>query len=485
MASFVRSTSVTSNGSNVIDMCEESVNDIQMEGRNTVTPIGPEKRHREDSDEKDEDEGFITVNRRPTKRLLRSFSDCNDQAENSRESFQVRLSSLEILPKQFSLAKLLKSESIENILKVKYTSPYKVNILFKTEEDANKLLNCKRFNDNNYRCQNMHEVNISYGVVRDIDLEIEEKEILEEFTCEHDIVSVRRLKRLTEEGQWVDSSVVRLAFKSSTLPPYVLVYGCPFKVKPYVFPVTQCAGCWKYGHMKKYCTTRKIVCPKCGQRHENCETKQFCCINCKGAHMALDKNCPIFMKEKKIKSIMSANNCTYKKALTLYQQHNIQARITNSQYNYSNVRENEPNNPTYRDILVDNMRPQTQVLEEDSHDETDEVDTIKEGRVSHTRKKNKQKSYRQQENEVETEEMRQSEPSKDIYPEETTKKREKRSKFSSFLYNLKEIIFSQKNFKEKVYLCLQFIVKEVSSLICDTFMDGKLLELLYKNLYNG
>ncbi|CAH2108204.1 unnamed protein product [Euphydryas editha] len=339
MDSFVRSLSFNSNQSDMMEQCVQEENNVQeIEEVLNEAQRGPEKRTRQEIEEEVDDNGdFVTVNGR-SKRLFRSYSDNNNQGNTTEEiaveksGFVVRLSSKQILPKQFGMAKLLTKENIKNIIAIKYRSPFKVNIMFKTKEDANKLLNCQKFNESEYICQSVDEVTISYGIVRNVDLDVEEKEILEQFKCEYDIVNTKRLRRLTDNGKWVDSSVIRLAFKSSSLPSYIFGYGCRFKVEPYIFPVTQCSGCWRFGHIKKFCPIRKIKCPKCGQDHENCETNIFVCINCKGKHMALDKSCPVFITEKIVKKLMSENNCTYKRALMIYNQSNTQAkRITLSQ----------------------------------------------------------------------------------------------------------------------------------------------------------
>lgn len=83
---------------------------------------------------------------------------------------------------------------------------------------------------------------------------------------------------------------------------------------------------------------KKIVCPKCGGPHPNCETTRYVCVNCKGPHMSLDKTCPIFLKEKNIRKIMSQDNCTYRKALRTFlnekQNHGI---VSNTIYMKSNM----------------------------------------------------------------------------------------------------------------------------------------------------
>ncbi|XP_061716301.1 uncharacterized protein LOC133524348 [Cydia pomonella] len=70
--------------------------------------------------------------------------------------------------------------------------------------------------------------------------------------------------------------------------------------------------------MVRLCPANRPICPKCGKNHENCEKIDFTCSNCGGRHMALSKNCPIYIRERKIRDLMSEFNCSYKRALTLY-----------------------------------------------------------------------------------------------------------------------------------------------------------------------
>lgn len=90
------------------------------------------------------------------------------------------------------------------------------------------------------------------------------------------------------------------------------------KVDPYLFPVTQCSRCWRFGHTLKMCPSERIFCPKCGGKHENCEVTTFKCINCTNNHLALDRSCPAYLKERKIREMMAHFNVSYRKAMTRY-----------------------------------------------------------------------------------------------------------------------------------------------------------------------
>ncbi|CAH1647308.1 unnamed protein product [Spodoptera littoralis] len=354
-------------------VCETSISDMEEEIVNSEQQVNtaerrlttevlrmPEKRVREDSEEIIEDEdGFITV-RKGSKKQARSFSDNSHSSKGGTKSVQSQGNVVSItgkdkvLPKQFGLAKLLKSENIINVIKIQYKNAYKAILEFEDREYAEKLLKCQNLLDLGYRCQLVDEISLSYGVVKQIDLNIDVEEIEHSLECDLEVVSVRRLKRLGMSREWVDSESVRLCFKSSTLPPYVSMYGCRFKVEPYMFPVTQCSGCWRFGHLIKSCPTKIIRCPKCGENHSNCDTTNYKCINCKMPHMALEKSCPIFKKEKEIRKIMCERNTTYRKALSAYLENRktLVEHQTEKESSINTFEHTSNEKTSYRDILV-------------------------------------------------------------------------------------------------------------------------------------
>lgn len=229
------------------------------------------------------------------------------------------INSSEKLPKQFAFAKLLKSNNIERICRVKYINPYKIFIQFENADEAEKLIKCKPLQDLGWRCQKPLEVVVSYGVIKDVELELTEKNILEIISTDRELIAAKRLKRRNKEGNsWDDSETVRLAFKGASLPAFVFIYGLKINVEPYVFPVTQCSRCWRFGHSLRVCPSKKIVCPKCGKGHANCESSIFKCVNCTGNHLSLDRSCPAFKKEKQLRDIMAEFNCSYRKALQMH-----------------------------------------------------------------------------------------------------------------------------------------------------------------------
>lgn len=514
MDSFIRSKSVE---------CDPSGSDIHEDtivNSECVQPLSEnmecgevgeptrysEKRPRQESEEskeKEDNEGFTVVSRK-AKKLLRSFSRRNESRSESEinsdspNNFEVSVTSKKILPKQFGMAKLLKSENISNIIKIKYKGPYKAFIVFKNLEDAEKLLNCPKFVELDYRCQKTDQVNSTYGIVRNADLDIDEEEIMKSYTCKYDILAMKRLKRLTEDGQWVDSEVIRLRFKGPSLPSYISGYGCRFKVEPYTFPVSQCSGCWKFNHSRNYCPTKKIICPKCGEKHDNCATKEFKCINCGGPHIALDKNCPAYLKEKKIREIMSKNNCTYKIALQML----VKQKPTNDYVPEPIHLEertldahtlppgNQPNrNKSYRDALTNKHTTElTQSFSclEETSEEVDNASVILPSRKPAGRRKFriKRKTTERKNNTHHTEE----EGEEDLHPNKSKKYVEnKKSNLGIWktLHRMKDIVLSEKPLEEKINLCIKTILEELTTLFVQTIREGDIINKIFSYLNNG
>lgn len=280
--------------------------------RHDIAETRPTKRGRE------EDEDLWTQVRRYGKRISRRGSyEKTDEVEIKMEAY-ITSAGTE-LPKQFAFARFLKDNMITDVLHIKFINPYKILIQLENEVSLEKLMTCQAAIDKGWRIHKALEVESSYGVIRKVEIDLEEEEILKNISCVAELLSVKRLARRSNDGTgWSASECVRLCFKGSSLPPYVYVHGIRVRVEPYTFPVTQCSLCWAFGHPRKMCPRKKVVCPKCSKHHENCEAATFVCVNCTGNHIALSKKCPVYLKERKIRSIMADFNCTYRKALTMY-----------------------------------------------------------------------------------------------------------------------------------------------------------------------
>lgn len=302
------------NGSSGDEYCESDNGEYFEDEPGEIRP----KRSREDTTESEgteNKEGWKRVGKRGNKeRKLNSHA-----TDYVREDLQVYISSKELLPKQFAMARLLKENDIKDICGVKYLNPFKVRLEFENHVSMEQLYKCENLCTRGWLMHKPMEVNYCNGIIRDVDSELSDEDILKKITCTENIISAKRLNRRDRsDGLWRASEVVRLCFKGSRRPPHVVVDGLRIKVEPYVYPVSQCYKCWKIGHNIRNCPSKTYICPKCGGSHSNCETKSFTCVNCYGRHISMAKICPVYLKERRLRELMSEFNCTYRKALTLY-----------------------------------------------------------------------------------------------------------------------------------------------------------------------
>lgn len=398
---------------------------------------------------------------------------------NSEEQTEICVTSKNTLPKQFALAKLFKDHNITDITKVKYVNPYKIILQFNNKSSAEHFISLPEFSSKlGWRCLKSYEVGLSYGIIRNIDLGLTEDEIMKNMTSDCEIVSLKRQsRRNSEELGWTESEAVRICFKGPSLPSYVYLFELRVKVDPYTFPVSQCSKCWRFGHTQKVCPKR-ITCPKCAGNHGNCVTTSFNCRNCSGNHMAMDKSCPVFEKEKKVRDIMTEYNCTYKRAAEIY--------APSVPFNFNINGEFPPISPRSPVLPVPPSSkqnperiPYNQILTTQA-----QVHKNPESSTSIPRKhKTKQKNNRQgpprgvdfemeyssddSTNNLNTEDQASSKP--------RTKERRKNACGSSWcelLKKLKDIIFLKsisitEKFKSILQVCLEFIISFCANHICD------------------
>ncbi|KAJ8733331.1 hypothetical protein PYW08_001629 [Mythimna loreyi] len=119
------------------------------------------KRGRQEDEEIVEEDNFITVirgHKRPNRNNSINNSLGPEGDKNDEEKHIVCVTGKEMLPKQFGMAKLLRSYNIPNIIRMVYKSAFKVLIYFQNRESANKLLNCENIVKLDYRMQMTDEM---------------------------------------------------------------------------------------------------------------------------------------------------------------------------------------------------------------------------------------------------------------------------------------------------------------------------------------
>ncbi|KAF0754065.1 Nucleic-acid-binding protein from mobile element jockey [Aphis craccivora] len=103
--------------------------------------------------------------------------------------------------------------------------------------------------------------------------------------------------------------------------PSTLVYSLVrIKVSPSIRSPVQCGNCLRFGHTGRFCRS-KPRCSHCSEANHkllSCPTATSTDptgFYCKGSHISSDRNCPEWIKQKKINKIMAVENVSFPEAV--------------------------------------------------------------------------------------------------------------------------------------------------------------------------
>jgi hypothetical protein len=195
-------------------------------------------------------------------------------------------------------------------------SKARVEISFKNVNEANQVLDDPVLDHHDLKAFIPSFRLMRRGIIKGIDEDISEEEILKELEAENQIVGVRRLSRRNRDPnrqendpKWVTSKSVVITFSGQNLPNEASIYKIKLEVEPYMtLPIT-CYNCFKLGHTSTNCRN-EARCSMCGEikHQENCATSSPICSNCRGDHFSSDKGCPVYQKEYEVKRLMAYEN---------------------------------------------------------------------------------------------------------------------------------------------------------------------------------
>lgn len=177
------------------------------------------------------------------------------------------------------------------------------------------------------------------GVIRNIDINENELDLLDIIKCETKVVAIRRMtKRIVVDGQAqikkLGTCIVK--FEGQSLPEYVYIWSTRCAVTPYVFPVVQCYKCLRLGHLSKQCKGTQR-CRNCGGDHDvkECDnvSKLYCSLCNKEGHNSTDKQCPEYKKAVQIKQSMAYSGFSYEDSKEYVQQSTSYAEVLNKPVN--------------------------------------------------------------------------------------------------------------------------------------------------------
>ena len=157
-------------------------------------------------------------------------------------------------------------------------------------------------------------LNSSKGVIRARELRYTDEDEIKQELRPQGVVNVRRME-FKKEGQVVKTDTYILTFNRPEPPRNLIVGYLNIKVDLFIPNPLRCFKCQKFGHGKDRCRA-EVACFRCGQKgHDNtaCQNDPKC-INCQGDHMAISKNCPVWIKEKEIQRVKLERQISFPEA---------------------------------------------------------------------------------------------------------------------------------------------------------------------------
>lgn len=225
-----------------------------------------------------------------------------------------------------NLAKKLNTLNYKGIKNISKRGKNRISLEFDFPDKANNFLKENPFvNDPDIDVFIPARMVSSKGVIKYVGSEITKEDIINHAESKVKILDARQLnRRITTEGvvSYVPSNTWILTFQGKNLPDRIVLWGCMRHVTLYVGPVIQCYNCLRYGHTKVNCSNPvdSKRCRNCASNHNEGECpdpNNPKCVFCSGKHASTDRNCPEFLRQKKINNLIAVENISYFEAVKL------------------------------------------------------------------------------------------------------------------------------------------------------------------------
>lgn len=223
--------------------------------------------------------------------------------------------------KEVTLARDLKNAGIKNLNNIYKINENMAKIVFSDRENANKLINSQSISkDCTFFIPEMYTT--AYGVIKNIETEIDLTELQENIRAEVPITSIERLKSFNPTTKTSeDTTIIKIGFRASYLPRRVILYEGLIKEVTFYLPRPMfCTSCVSYGHTKKKCRSRKLRCNVCGEELDN-DNQHKCqgqnCRFCLNNHITNSRNCEERLIQIKIRNTMTTRKTTFREAKKL------------------------------------------------------------------------------------------------------------------------------------------------------------------------
>ncbi|GAB0086536.1 hypothetical protein DMENIID0001_006210 [Sergentomyia squamirostris] len=165
----------------------------------------------------------------------------------------------------------------------------------------------------------------SCGLVFDIDTKYTCDNLLVKLKAgQYKIHSVQRVTRAIRENDNVtqmDTRRVKVFFKGTQVPQYVIMNLVQLKCEPFVGRVMTCTKCWKMGHTTSRCTIKTPRCKVClldSHLSDSCTSTQHICASCSGQHVSTYQFCNERLRQQNIQTAMATKNLSKNEASQLF-----------------------------------------------------------------------------------------------------------------------------------------------------------------------
>ena len=215
-----------------------------------------------------------------------------------------------------------------------YNNIFRINnnlakIVFHDISSANKLIGLSVHTGYEFYIPEMFTT--TYGIIKFIDIDISNDELKNNLKSEYEVINVERIKRFNKNEQKLeDTHLMKIAFRSTSIPNSIVLYGGIRKKVEYYLPKPMfCTDCVSYGHTKKRCRNKIKRCPICGENitdnEHSCNGNN--CRICLDKHITNSINCEERKIQTEIRNLMTTKKIPYKEAKSKI------AKITNSEIN--------------------------------------------------------------------------------------------------------------------------------------------------------
>ena len=180
----------------------------------------------------------------------------------------------------------------------------------KSSKQSSQVAKINKILDHPVTVNPHRSLNYSKAVVFCPDLKGESDSIILKELAEQEVCEVKKLGK---------AGTILLTFAKPNHPDYVNIGYIRCKCNTYVPNPTRCFQCHKLGHVSSVCKGNP-TCAKCGQEGhstDSCSGDPIC-VNCSGPHLASDKTCPAWVKEKNVLKIKTVQKVSIGQARRIY-----------------------------------------------------------------------------------------------------------------------------------------------------------------------